>query len=153
MPRRLRSVTALSNDAIANSIVATLPRLPWNLTTACRTRRDNLKRDFVSDFFVACHVAIVYSLPYYVRISAVSAQEPMSVVTVVVGEVGDEPIAKRVIATSRQFYAKIAKSEERQRNEPKQADNAKTSQKLMKPKKTQSTKRPDSDLSGIKPVS
>jgi len=43
---------------------------------------------------------------YYVRIAAVSAQEPMSGMTVVVHEPGSESIASQVIESSRKLYAK-----------------------------------------------
>tara|TARA_Y100001949_G_scaffold168683_1_gene167721 strand:- start:9079 stop:11547 length:2469 start_codon:yes stop_codon:yes gene_type:complete len=51
-------------------------------------------------------IANLPSYSYYVRISAVTAQEPMSGVTVVVEEQGDEVIAQRVIESSRELYAK-----------------------------------------------
>ena len=53
-------------------------------------------------------IANLPSYSYYVRISAVTAQEPMSGVTVVVEERGNELIAKRVIESSRELYAKKA---------------------------------------------
>ncbi len=54
-------------------------------------------------------IANLPSYSYYVRISAVTAQEPMSGVTVVVEEQGDESIARRVIELSRELYAKKIK--------------------------------------------
>lgn len=45
------------------------------------------------------------SYSYYVRISAVSSQEPMSGATVVIQDHGDEAMAARVIKASRQHYA------------------------------------------------
>ena len=91
---------------------------------------------------------------YYVRISAVNAQEPMSGVTVVVNETGDESVAKRVIATSRQLYAKKAEPEEQPSSEPKQKDATIAPKKSIKPKKKRTSKKSDDDeLSAMKSVS
>lgn len=97
-------------------------------------------------------IANLPAYSYYVRISAVNAQEPMSGVTVVVQEVGDESIARKVIETSRQLYAKKVELEEKEPNEPKQKDTARISQKSTKPKKKQASKRLDDELSTIKSV-
>ncbi len=97
-------------------------------------------------------IANLPAYSYYVRISAVNAQEPMSGVTVVVQETGDESIVRKVIETSRQLYAKKVELEERQPNEPKQKDAAKISQKSTKPKKKQASKKSDDELSAMKPI-
>lgn len=97
-------------------------------------------------------IANLPAYSYYVRISAVNAQEPMSGVTVVVKETGDESIARKVIETSRQLYAKKVELEEKEPNEPKQKDTAKISQKSTKPKKKQASKKADDELSAMKSV-
>lgn len=51
-------------------------------------------------------IANLPAYSYYVRISAVDSQEPMSGVTVVVEDKGSKDIAKRVIESSRSQYAK-----------------------------------------------
>lgn len=85
---------------------------------------------------------------YYVRISAVHAREPMSGVTVVVEEPGSEVIARRVIESSRELYAK--KVEEV--IEPARPNSAKKPAAGRKVKKRHATKRSDDDLSELKPV-
>ncbi|MCA9328183.1 type IV secretion system DNA-binding domain-containing protein [Candidatus Saccharibacteria bacterium] len=97
-------------------------------------------------------IANLPAYSYYVRISAVNAQEPMSGVTVVVKETGDESIAQIVIETSRQLYAKKVELEEKQPNEPKQKDTAKISQKSTKQRKKRASKKPDDELSTMKSV-
>ena len=91
---------------------------------------------------------------YYVRISAVNAQEPMSGMTVVIEEAGDESIAKRVIQTSRELYAKKAVPEEEQpSSKPKQNDAAIAPKKPVKPKKKRPSKKSnDDELSVMKSV-
>lgn len=96
-------------------------------------------------------IANLPAYSYYVRISAVNAQEPMSGVTVVVNETGDESVAKRVIATSRQLYAKKAEPEEQPPSEQKQKDAAIAPKKSTKPKKKRASKKSDDDeLSAMK---
>lgn len=97
-------------------------------------------------------IANLPAYSYYVRISAVNAQEPMSGVTMVVKETGDESIARKVIETSRQLYAKKVELEKKQPNEPKQKDTAKMSQKSTKPKKERIVKKASDDLSELRPV-
>jgi hypothetical protein len=97
-------------------------------------------------------IANLPAYSYYIRISAVNAQEPMSGVTVVVKETGDESIARKVIETSRQLYAKKVEREEKQPNEPEQKDTAKISQKSTKPKKKRVSKKSDDELSAMKSV-
>ena len=77
---------------------------------------------------------------YYVRISAVNTQEPLSGVTVVVNESGDEAIAERVIDTSRQLYAKKVEPEEQRPAESKQDDTPKVSKKPIKPRRNERVK-------------
>lgn len=98
-------------------------------------------------------IANLPAYSYYVRISAVNAQEPMSGVTVVVKENGDESIARRVVETSRQLYAKKAEPEQ-QPSEPKQKDAPIAPKKPAKPKKKRTNKKSDDDeLSAMKSVS
>jgi len=59
-----------------------------------------------SPFIAQGEIANLPAYSYYVRIAAVHAQEPMSGMTVVVGEMGSYDIANRVIASSRKLYAK-----------------------------------------------
>lgn len=99
-------------------------------------------------------IANLPAYSYYVRISAVNAQEPMSGVTVVVKETGDESTAKRVIETSRQLYTKKAEPEEKPPSEPKQKDAAIAPKKSTKPKKKRTSRKSDDDeLSEMKSVS
>jgi len=99
-------------------------------------------------------IANLPSYSYYVRISAVTAQEPMSGMTVVVEETGDESIARRVIESSRQLYAKKAEPENEQPSEPKEKDATVAPQKPTRPKKKRTSKRSDDDeLSAMKSVS
>lgn len=97
-------------------------------------------------------IANLPAYSYYIRISAVNAQEPMSGVTIVVEETGNESMAKRVVASSRQLYAKKTESEE-QPSEPKQKEAAAVSQKPVKSKKKRTRKKSDNDeLSAMKSV-
>ncbi len=96
-------------------------------------------------------IANLPAYSYYVRISAVNAQEPMSGMTVVVEEVGDESVAKRVVETSRRLYAKKAEIEELP-SEPKQKDATIAPQNPIKPKKKRSSSRADEDLSSIRSI-
>ena len=97
-------------------------------------------------------IANLPAYSYYVRISAVNAQEPMSGVTVVVNESGDEAIAERVIDASRRLYAKKVEQEEQQPTESKQEDAPKASKKSVKPKKKRTSKKSDDELSAMKSV-
>ena len=99
-------------------------------------------------------IANLPAYSYYVRISAVNAQEPMSGMTVVIEEAGDESIAKRVIQTSRELYAKKAEPEEEQpSSKPKQNDAAIAPKKPVKPKKKRPSKKSnDDELSVMKSV-
>lgn len=95
-------------------------------------------------------IANLPAYSYYVRISAVNAQEPMSGVTVVVNEPGDEAIAERVIDASRQLYAKKVEPEEQQPIESKQEDTPTVSKKSIKPRKKRASKKSDDELSAMK---
>ena len=91
-------------------------------------------------------IANLPAYSYYVRISAVNAQEPMSGMTVVIEEAGDESIAKRVIQTSRELYAKKAEPEEEQpSSKPKQNNTTIAPKKPVKPKKKRPSKKSDDD--------
>ena len=91
-------------------------------------------------------IANLPAYSYYVRISAVNAQEPMSGMTVVVEETGDESIAKRVIQTSRELYAKKTEPEEEQpSSKPKQNNTTIAPKKPVKPKKKRPSKKSDDD--------
>lgn len=96
-------------------------------------------------------IANLQAYSYYVRISAVNAQEPMSGVTVVVKETGDESIAERVIDASRQHYAKKVEPEEVP-TESKQEDTPRASKKTVKSKKKRASKKSDDELSAMKSV-
>lgn len=97
-------------------------------------------------------IANLPAYSYYVRISAVNAQEPMSGVTVVVEETGNEAIAKIVIETSRRLYAKKAELDE-QPSESISKETAITPQKPTKPKKKRTRKKSDdNELSAMKSV-
>lgn len=96
-------------------------------------------------------IANLPSYSYYVRISAVTAQEPMSGVTVVVEEQGDELIARRVIESSRKLYAKKVEVADA----PKEKAQAKVilvaSKKQSKPKK-KPIKKADDELATMKSI-
>ena len=94
-------------------------------------------------------IANLPSYSYYVRISAIHAQEPMSGMTVVVEEAGSESIAERVIKSSQELYAK--KIEETTPMESRSKPTKKSST-VRKPKKSHATKKVDDDLSELKPV-
>lgn len=96
-------------------------------------------------------IANLPSYSYYVRISAVTAQEPMSGVTVVVEEQGDELIAKRVIESSRQLYAKKAEVTEAPKEKTQAAVAPIISKKQPKPKKNPS-KKADDELATMKSI-
>lgn len=76
----------------------------------------------------------------------------MSGVTVVVEEVGNESVAKRVVEASRGLYAKKAETEERPTGEPKQKDATITPRRPTKFKKKRSSSRVDEDLSSIRSI-
>lgn len=97
-------------------------------------------------------IANLPSYSYYVRISAVAAQEPMSGVTVVMNELGDEAMAERVINASRQLYARKVEPEEQRPTEPKQEDAPKVSKKSVKPKKKRVSNKSDDELSVMKSI-
>ena len=97
-------------------------------------------------------IANLPAYSYYVRISAVNAQEPMSGVTVVVNELGDEYTAKRVIDASRQLYAKKVEPEEQRPAESKQEDTPTVSKKSVKLRKKRASKKSDDELSAMKSV-
>lgn len=95
-------------------------------------------------------IANLPSYSYYVRISAVTAQEPMSGVTVVVHERGSESIAERVVDSSRELYAK--KPED---TEPRMKDQEKVvvsiPKKTAKPKPKRANKKED-ELAAMKSI-
>lgn len=92
-------------------------------------------------------IANLPAYSYYVRISAVSAQEPTSGTTVLVEGMGDESTARRVIETSRQFYSK--RVEEKQ---PSPKDTGGMSKLTSSKKKHKSKKADDATLSAMKSV-
>ncbi|MFZ1243347.1 MAG: type IV secretion system DNA-binding domain-containing protein, partial [Candidatus Saccharimonas sp.] len=96
-------------------------------------------------------IANLPSYSYYVRISAVTAQEPMSGMTVVVEEQGDESIAKRVIESSRKLYAKKAEVTEAPKEKTQAAVAPIISKKQPKPKKKPS-KKADDELATMKSI-
>ena len=79
------------------------------------------------------------------RIAAVQAQEPMSGVTIVVGDSGSKAIAARVIASSRELY--VAK--------PKPVEQAKVLHGESKPKlksRVNQSSQKASEFADIKPL-
>jgi len=94
-------------------------------------------------------IANLPAYSYYVRISAVHAQEPMSGMTVVVDETGSESIAERVIKSSQELYTK--KVEEAVVIGPKPEITKKPSI-VRKTKKSPTAKKASDDLSELKPV-
>lgn len=96
-------------------------------------------------------IANLPSYSYYVRISAVTAQEPMSGVTVVVEEQGDELIAKRVIESSRELYAKKTEVAEVPKVKTQTEVAPTASKKQSKPKK-KPAKKADDELATMKSI-
>jgi hypothetical protein len=97
-------------------------------------------------------IANLPAYSYYVRISAVNAQEPMSGVTVVVQETGNESVAEQVIEMSRQLYAKKVEPEGQLPIEQKQNDTTSAPRKPSKHKKKRTSKKSDDELSAMKSV-
>ncbi len=89
---------------------------------------------------------------YYVRISAVNAQEPMSGMTIVVEENGSESTAKQVLKSSRELYAKrVEVAAEAATIEPEPRP-IKKSSAARQPKTSHATKKASDELSEMKPV-
>lgn len=89
-----------------------------------------------SPFIEQGEIANLPAYSYYVRIAAVHAQEPMSGVTVVVEEGGNENIAKEVIESSRQLYAKKVEPEQPTTPEPPKKSVSKKTDKKAPTKAT-----------------
>ena len=90
---------------------------------------------------------------YYVRISAVSAQEPMSGMTVVVNEQGSKLVADKVIASSREHYAKKPDKDAKHGTTVPTPEVATTPKKSSRRKNTNhATKKAEDSLSNLKPV-
>lgn len=103
-------------------------------------------------FIAQGEIANLPAYSYYVRISAVNAQEPMSGMTVVVDEAGSEAIAMQVIESSRELHAKKVEEEvaiEALEPQPKPLKKPSTA---GKPNKNHATKKASDDLSELKPV-
>ncbi|KKW02849.1 MAG: hypothetical protein UY35_C0011G0011 [Candidatus Saccharibacteria bacterium GW2011_GWC2_48_9] len=97
-------------------------------------------------------IANLPAYSYYVRISAVNAQEPMSGMTIVVEENGSESTAEQVLKSSRELYAKrIEVAAEAEIIEPEPKPIKKPSTK-RKPKTNHATKKASDELSEMKPV-
>ena len=97
-------------------------------------------------------IANLPAYSYYVRISAVNAQEPMSGMTIVVEENGSESTAEQVLKSSRELYAKrieVATEAEIIELEPKPI---KKPSAKRKPKTNHATKKASDELSEMKPV-
>jgi len=96
-----------------------------------------------SPFIEQGEIANLPAYSYYVRIAAINAQEPMSGVTVVVEDKGNENIAKRVVESSRLLYAKKIEDEtvnEKPKVQPK---------KQIKTKNEKSSSKKGNDLSDV----
>ncbi len=96
-------------------------------------------------------IANLPSYSYYVRISAVTAQEPMSGVTVVVEDRGDDSIAKQVIESSRELYAKKSEPTETPESKPIADQVASITKKVSKPRK-KVVKKSDDELATMKSI-
>ncbi len=94
-------------------------------------------------------IANLPAYSYYVRISAVYAQEPMSGVTAVVDGTGSKSIAKRVMRSSRELFAK--KAEDALIVESYEAPPKKIQANKV-PRKNYATKSVGDDLTGAKSV-
>lgn len=78
-------------------------------------------------------IANLSAYNFYARLSSVTAQEPLSGVTIVLKEPEDKVIAERVASQSREKYAKKLEADESGAKEPKR-------QSAQKPKKKESKK-------------
>ncbi len=96
-------------------------------------------------------IANLPAYSYYVRISAVNAQEPMSGVTVVVEEQGDESIVSRVIESSRKLYARKVEATEAPK-EKTQAKVAPIASKIQSKPKKKPIKKADDELATMKSI-
>lgn len=96
-------------------------------------------------------IANLPSYSYYVRISAVTAQEPMSGMTVVVSEEGSESVAKNVITSSRHLYTKRLEVDTPENRATLKVPGAPSKAKKSKEKRTKN-KQASEDLSLMKSV-
>ena len=94
-------------------------------------------------------IANLPAYSYYVRISAVHAQEPMSGVTIIIEDAGSKSIAKRVMQSSRELYAK--KPEEVSSTKP-QAILAKKPHPTRKSRRSHAIKEAGDELSEARAV-
>jgi len=98
-------------------------------------------------------IANLPAYSYYVRISAVTAQEPMSGVTVVVNDEGSDTIARRVRQSSRDLYVKKEEVGETVPKEAKKISAAKSTKKKPKKVPKKAPKKSSTDeLSEMKAV-
>lgn len=98
-----------------------------------------------SPFIIHGEIANLPAYSYYVRIAAVTAQEPMSGATVVVEDNGSSEIAERVRRSSRELYAKKVV------DQSGLLPSAKKAPVPSRPKK-HATKKADDDLASAKSV-
>ncbi len=94
-------------------------------------------------------IANLPAYSYYARIAAVEAQEPMSGMTVVVDDKGSADVAKRVVKSSRTYYAKQVE-EEPLVEQP--ATPTKKKSPARKSGKNHLTKKASDELSGVSAV-
>ena len=94
-------------------------------------------------------IANLPAYSYYARIAAVEAQEPMSGMTVVVDDKGSADVAKRVVESSRTYYAKQVE-EEPLVEQP--ATPTKKKSPARKSGKNHLTKKASDELSGVSAV-
>lgn len=94
-------------------------------------------------------IANLPAYSYYARIAAVEAQEPMSGMTVVIGDKGSSEVARRVVDSSRTLYAK-------QMEEASLVEQPAKSTKKKSPAKISGrdhlTRKPSDELSGASAV-
>ena len=98
-------------------------------------------------FIQAGEIANLPAYSYYVRISAVDAQEPMSGVTVVVHSEGSADVVQRAINSSRALYAKSPKEQPLQPTEQIKKPSA-----ARKTRASHVASKASDELSGIKPA-
>lgn len=91
-----------------------------------------------SPYVEQSEIANLPSFTFYARIAAVHSQEPMSGMTVLLEDAGNEQVTKKVIQSSRQLYA-------RERQQPKQVEPTnkltKKVSKVNKSRKNQATNK------------
>jgi hypothetical protein len=107
-----------------------------------------------SPYIVQGEIANLPAYSFYARIAAVHSQEPMSGVTLLLEDIGNAEVAKRVIEESRNKYTKTVIEQEQKKTKPqldvKLDDNLKTKQHRRKASQTR--KKTSNVITEAKPL-